>query len=225
VEGNVVFTYLDAFDPNPEEVEALKDHYRRGGLGDMVLKRRVEGILQEMLRPIRERREQLAQDPGYVFDILKKGTAEAREITQQTLDEVRSALGMFSFPKSALIVVALARYAGEGDKPTAFTTPVDSPAQSPSTITAARANRTPTWSCMSSTPNATPNSGVRNENTDSRDARYWRSRARTRSGSSRTRSAPTGRTGLPPRSRDFHRMRLAAASAINSSITADTANW
>ena len=99
VEGNVVFTYLDAFDPNPAEVEALKEHYRRGGLGDMVLKRRVESVLQEMLRPIRERREQLAQDPGYVFDILKKGTAEAREITQQTLDEVRGALGMFSFPQ------------------------------------------------------------------------------------------------------------------------------
>jgi tryptophanyl-tRNA synthetase len=99
VEGNVVFTYLDAFDPNVEEVQALKEHYQRGGLGDMVLKRRVEGVLQELLRPIRERREQLAQDPGYVFDILKKGTAEARELTQQTLDEVRGALGMFSFPK------------------------------------------------------------------------------------------------------------------------------
>nr|WP_315596775.1 tryptophan--tRNA ligase [uncultured Cupriavidus sp.] len=99
VEGNVVFTYLDAFDPNVEEVQALKEHYQRGGLGDMVLKRRVEGVLQELLRPIRERREQLAQDPGYVFEVLKKGTAEARELTQQTLDEVRSALGMFSFPK------------------------------------------------------------------------------------------------------------------------------
>ncbi|MNL59344.1 Tryptophan--tRNA ligase 2 [compost metagenome] len=99
VEGNVVFTYLDAFDPNVEEVTELKDHYRRGGLGDMVLKRRVEGILQEMLRPIRERREELAKDPGYVFEILRKGTAEARELTQQTLEEVRDALGMFSFPR------------------------------------------------------------------------------------------------------------------------------
>jgi tryptophanyl-tRNA synthetase len=52
-----------------------------------------------MLRPIRERREELAKDPGYVFEILRKGTAEARELTQQTLEEVRDALGMFSFPR------------------------------------------------------------------------------------------------------------------------------
>ncbi len=97
VEGNVVFTYLDAFDPNAAEVEALKEHYRRGGLGDMVLKRRVEGILQEMLRPIRERREELAKNPDYVFDILKRGTEASREVTQRTLDEVRDALGTFSF--------------------------------------------------------------------------------------------------------------------------------
>jgi tryptophanyl-tRNA synthetase len=97
VEGNMVFTYLDAFDPNTEEVEELKAHYRRGGLGDMVLKRRVEGVLNELLGPIRERREQLAKDPDYVFDLLREGTNRARAITQQTLDEVREALGMFSF--------------------------------------------------------------------------------------------------------------------------------
>jgi tryptophanyl-tRNA synthetase len=99
VEGNVVFTYLDAFDPNKEEVEELKAHYRRGGLGDMVLKRRVEGILQNLLAPIRERREELAKNPDYVFDLLRDGTSKARAITQQTLDEVRDALGMFAFPK------------------------------------------------------------------------------------------------------------------------------
>ncbi|CAG9163794.1 tryptophan--tRNA ligase [Cupriavidus pinatubonensis] len=97
VEGNMVFTYLDAFDPNTEEVEELKAHYRRGGLGDMVLKRRVEGVLNELLGPIRERREQLAKDPDYVFDLLREGTNRAKAITQQTLDEVREALGMFSF--------------------------------------------------------------------------------------------------------------------------------
>ncbi|MCO4864107.1 tryptophan--tRNA ligase [Cupriavidus sp. WGlv3] len=97
VEGNVVFTYLDAFDPNTEEVQALKEHYQRGGLGDMVLKRRIEGVLQDMLTPIRERREALAKDPDYVFDILRQGTAKARALTQQTLEEVRDALGMFSF--------------------------------------------------------------------------------------------------------------------------------
>jgi len=99
VEGNMVFTYLDAFDPNKEEVEELKAHYRRGGLGDMVLKRRVEAVLQDLLTPIRERREQLAKDPDYVFDLLKAGTEKGRALTQQTLDEVREALGMFAFAK------------------------------------------------------------------------------------------------------------------------------
>lgn len=98
VEGNVVFTYLDAFDEAADEVEALKAHYRQGGLGDMVVKRRLEGVLQALMQPIRERREALAKDPGYVFEVLRKGTEVSRDITQQTLEEVRSALGMFSFP-------------------------------------------------------------------------------------------------------------------------------
>ncbi|RKP46221.1 tryptophan--tRNA ligase [Pararobbsia silviterrae] len=100
VEGNVVFTYLDVFDPRKEEVEALKDHYRRGGLGDMVVKRRLEEVLQNLLAPIRERRTQLAADPGYVFGILREGTRKSQDITQATLDEVRGALGTFSFDRS-----------------------------------------------------------------------------------------------------------------------------
>ncbi|MNT95092.1 Tryptophan--tRNA ligase 2 [compost metagenome] len=63
----------------------------------MVLKRRIEGILQDMLAPIRARREELAKNPDYVFDVLRQGTQKARELTQQTLEEVRDALGMFSF--------------------------------------------------------------------------------------------------------------------------------
>ncbi|MDR3385094.1 tryptophan--tRNA ligase [Cupriavidus basilensis] len=97
VEGNVVFTYLDAFDEAVDEVAELKAHYRRGGLGDMVLKRRLDGVLQGLLAPIRERREELAKDPASVFDILKQGTAQARLVTQATLDEVREALGTFRF--------------------------------------------------------------------------------------------------------------------------------
>ncbi len=97
VEGNVVFTYLDAFDEAVEEVAELKEHYRRGGLGDMVLKRRLDGVLQALLAPIRERREELAKDPAAVFDILKQGTERARVVTQATLDEVREALGTFRF--------------------------------------------------------------------------------------------------------------------------------
>ncbi len=63
VEGNVVFTYLDAFDPDPDEVGALKERYRRGGLGDAALKQRLAGILRDLLGPIRERRAAIARDP------------------------------------------------------------------------------------------------------------------------------------------------------------------
>lgn len=97
VEGNMVFTYLDSFDDDRAAVEQLKADYRAGGLGDSVLKRRLEEKLQTLLAPIRERREQLAQDPAYVFDILRQGTDRAKDVTQRTLDEVRSALGTFSF--------------------------------------------------------------------------------------------------------------------------------
>lgn len=97
VEGNVVFSYLDAFDEDKATVEALKAQYRRGGLGDMKVKRRLEDILQALLGPIRTRRAALAQDPGYVLDVLRQGTDKARERTQQTLDDLREALGLFRF--------------------------------------------------------------------------------------------------------------------------------
>ncbi|MDC4349786.1 tryptophan--tRNA ligase [Acinetobacter baumannii] len=97
VEGNIVFTYLDAFDPNKEEVEELKEHYRRGGLGDGTVKKRLEGVLKELITPIRERREELAKDPDYIMDVLRQGTDKCRIITQQTLDEVKDGLGFFKF--------------------------------------------------------------------------------------------------------------------------------
>ena len=95
VEGNIVFIYLDAFDPNKEEVEELKAHYRRGGLGDGTVKKRLEGVLKELITPIRERREELAKDPDYIMDVLRQGTDKCRIITQQTLDEVKDGLGLF----------------------------------------------------------------------------------------------------------------------------------
>lgn len=95
VEGNVVFAYLDAFDEDKALVAELKAHYRRGGLGDMALKRRLEEILQALLGPVRERRAALAKDPGYVLEVLKAGTEQARERTQKTLEDVRAALGLF----------------------------------------------------------------------------------------------------------------------------------
>lgn len=97
VEGNVVFTYLDAFDPNKEEVEELKAHYRRGGLGDGTVKKRLTGILQELIAPIRERRAELAKDPDYIMDVLKQGTEKCQIITQATLEEVKDGLRYFRF--------------------------------------------------------------------------------------------------------------------------------
>ncbi|HEX2885313.1 tryptophan--tRNA ligase [Vineibacter terrae] len=99
VEGNVVFTYLEAFDEDREAVVALKAHYRRGGLGDVAVKRRLDDILQALLAPIRERRAALARDPGHVLRVLRAGTLEARERTQATLDEIRHALGLFTFDR------------------------------------------------------------------------------------------------------------------------------
>lgn len=95
VEGNVVFTYLDAFDADKAELEELKQHYQRGGLGDMVLKQRLEAILQALLAPIRERRAELAAEPDFVLDVIRDGTMKARAVTQNTLDQVKAGLGLF----------------------------------------------------------------------------------------------------------------------------------
>ena len=89
VEGNVVFEYLDVFDPNKAEVAALKEHYQRGGLGDVVIKKRLAEILITLITPIREKREHLARDPAIVMDILRHGTERARVRAQATLREVR----------------------------------------------------------------------------------------------------------------------------------------
>lgn len=96
VEGNVVFTYLDAFADDIVTIDDLKARYRHGGLGDMAVKRHLEDILQALLAPIRERRTRYAADPGYVLDILRRGTAKAKERTQITLEEVRTGLGLFT---------------------------------------------------------------------------------------------------------------------------------
>lgn len=97
VEGNVVFTYLDVFDEDAERVAELKAHYQRGGLGDTVIKRHLEGILQELLAPVRTRREAFAKDPQAVMDMLKRGTEKAREAAAVTLAEVKGAMGLNYF--------------------------------------------------------------------------------------------------------------------------------
>ncbi|MBA4784119.1 MAG: tryptophan--tRNA ligase [Rhizobiales bacterium] len=96
VEGNVVFTYLDAFDPDREAVAELKAHYRKGGLGDMVLKRRLTTILQATVAPIRERRATLGRDLDTIMDILRTGSQRGREVSEQTKDEIVAGLGLFS---------------------------------------------------------------------------------------------------------------------------------
>jgi len=92
VEGNVVFTYLDIFDPEVEQVEELKAQYRRGGLGDVTLKRRLINVLNTLLTPIRERRLEYAKDPQAVMNIALTGSAKVREIAAQTMNEVRRAM-------------------------------------------------------------------------------------------------------------------------------------
>jgi len=97
VEGNVAFLYLDAFDTDKEGLAEMKAHYTRGGLGDSIVKKRLETILQDMLAPIRARREEFAKDKGQVMQMLKEGTLKAREVAAQTTDEVRKALGLSYF--------------------------------------------------------------------------------------------------------------------------------
>jgi len=97
LEGNVAFIYLDAFDTDKAALEEMKAHYVRGGLGDSIVKKRLEAVLQEMLAPIRARREEFAKDKGQVMQMLKEGTARAREVAARTADEVKAALGLNYF--------------------------------------------------------------------------------------------------------------------------------
>lgn len=92
VEGNMVFTYLDVFDPEKDAVQAFKEHYQRGGLGDMVLKKRLTEVLEAFLTPIRERRAEFAKDPGAVKQMLLEGTMKTRGVAANTLQEVKAAM-------------------------------------------------------------------------------------------------------------------------------------
>ena len=94
VEGNVVFAYLDAFDPDLTTVNELKERYRGGGLGDMALKRRLEGVLEALVAPIRARRAELARDRVYVMDVLRAGSERANATTQAVLRDVRAAFAL-----------------------------------------------------------------------------------------------------------------------------------
>lgn len=92
VEGNPVFTYLDAFDPDTAGLEEMKAHYQRGGLGDSIVKKRLLEVLLAFLEPVRQKREEYAKDPSMVMKILMKGTERARAVADQTLQQVRKAM-------------------------------------------------------------------------------------------------------------------------------------
>lgn len=111
VEGNAVFTYLDAFStdadfanfwPEYQNLDELKDHYRRGGLGDMKCKKFLNTVINNMLEPMRQRRHELEQDIPAIFDILRKGSEQAREVAAQTMSEVRHAMRIDYFDDLAL---------------------------------------------------------------------------------------------------------------------------
>ena len=96
VEGNPVFIYHDLFNNNREEVEELKDRYRKGRVGDVEVKRRLSRALNEFLEPIRRKREELAREEGLVEEILRKGSERAREEARETLKLVRETMGFVS---------------------------------------------------------------------------------------------------------------------------------
>ena len=111
VEGNAVFTYLDAFStdqdfadfwPEYQNLDELKEHYTRGGLGDMKCKKFLNEVLNKFLDPMRQRRAELEQDIPEICNILKKGTEQAREVAAQTMDEVRRAMRINYFDDAEL---------------------------------------------------------------------------------------------------------------------------
>lgn len=97
IEGNTVFTYLDVFATDKEAVQEMKEHYQRGGLGDVKVKRYLNEVMQAELEPIRKRREEFAKDMDAVYKMLKDGSDKAREVAAQTLSEVRNAIGLEYF--------------------------------------------------------------------------------------------------------------------------------
>ena len=119
LEGNAVFTYLDAFSrdehfaeflPEYANLQELKDHYTRGGLGDMKVKMFLNSILQEELNPIRARRKELEKDIEEIYRILKKGSDEARKTAAQTLADVRRSMKIDYFDDADLIKEQAAKY-------------------------------------------------------------------------------------------------------------------
>lgn len=119
LEGNTVFTYLDAFCrqehferylPDYVNLDELKAHYQRGGLGDVKVKKFLNNIMQEVLEPVRSRRKELEKDIPAVYDVLKRGSEEAREAAAQTLSQVKSAMRINYFEDAELIRAQREKY-------------------------------------------------------------------------------------------------------------------
>ena len=119
IEGNTVFTYLDAFAkpeyfaeylPDYQNLDELKEHYKRGGLGDVKVKKFLLAVLEETLSPIRARRAEYQKDIAGVYDIIKKGSEVARERAAKTLDEVKAAMKINYFDDAALISSQIEKY-------------------------------------------------------------------------------------------------------------------
>ena len=119
LEGNTVFTYLDAFCkdeyfekylPDYANLQELKDHYTRGGLGDMVVKRFLFNVMQEEFAPIRNRRKELEKNIEGVYEILREGSKEARKVAINTLNEVKDAMKINYFDDDTLVNYYKAKY-------------------------------------------------------------------------------------------------------------------
>ena len=119
IEGNTVFTYLDAFCkdeyfaeylPDYANLDELKAHYQRGGLGDVKVKRFLNAVLNEELAPIRARRKEYEKDIAYVYDVLKQGSEKARAVAAQTLSEVKDAMRINYFDDEELIKKHIEKY-------------------------------------------------------------------------------------------------------------------
>ena len=119
IEGNTVFTYLDAFSkpehfaeylPDYANLDELKDHYRRGGLGDVKVKKFLLNVLEETLSPIRARRAEYQKDIAGVYDILKKGSEAAREVAAKTLSDVKKSMKIDYFSDEELIKAQSEKY-------------------------------------------------------------------------------------------------------------------
>lgn len=94
IEGNTCFIYLDAFGEDKQKIQDLKDHYQKGGLGDMVVKKYLMEVLDAYLEPIREKRALYANDPAQVMKILAKGTESARQVVTETMASAKKAMGI-----------------------------------------------------------------------------------------------------------------------------------